>query len=96
MKYLNVQQNNNTMDYYDHLNNGETYTCDKCEVVDLSESEYNNYIQFQFHYCELCWNYIHLKTGKCSCGCIMTNRNEYPLINVTCGCGKVVELVIEQ
>ena len=83
------------MDYYEHLNNGETYTCDKCQVANLSESEYNNYIQFQFHYCELCWNYIHLKKGKCECGNIMTNRNEYSSINMTCNCGKQVLLVME-
>lgn len=83
---------NNTMDYYDQINDGNKYACDKCEVVNLSEFEFNNYIQYQYHYCELCWNYIHLKKGKCKCGSTMTNRSEYPSAKITCGCGNEVIL----
>ena len=47
-----------SQEYYDHLNEGEKYSCDKCEVVNLSANEYDNYIIMQYHYCEPCWNYV--------------------------------------
>ena len=80
------------MSYYEQINEGNKYACDKCQVVNLSENEYENYIQYQFHYCELCWNYLHLKKGVCSCGSVMTNRSECSEIFLTCSCGKKVEL----
>jgi hypothetical protein len=81
-----------SQEYYNHLNEGEKYSCDKCKVVNLSANEYDNYIIMSYHYCEPCWNYVHLKRGKCSCGATYTNRNEYSTININCGCGKEVEL----
>jgi len=82
-----------SQEYYDHLNEGEKYLCDKCNVAELSAHDYDQYIQFQYHYCEPCWNYLHLKKGKCeSCGATHTNRNEYAKIIINCGCGKEVEL----
>jgi hypothetical protein len=82
-----------SQEYYDHLNEGEKYACDKCDVVNLSGIEYDSYIVMQYHYCEPCWNYVHLKKGTCdSCGSKMTNRNEYASIFIKCGCGKEVEL----
>ena len=81
-----------SQEYYDHLNEGEKYSCDKCGVVNLSANEYDNYIIMQYHYCEPCWNYVHLKKGTCECGNSMTNRNEYASIFIKCSCGKEVEL----
>jgi len=81
-----------SQEYYTHLNEGEKYSCDKCKVANLSANEYDQYIKFQYHYCEPCWNYIHLKKGTCECGNKMTNRNEYASIFITCSCGKEVEL----
>lgn len=82
-----------SQEYYDHLNNGEKYTCDKCQTATLGAHEYDQHISFQYHYCEPCWNYIHLKKGTCdSCGSSMTNRSESETILIKCGCGKEVEL----
>ncbi len=82
-----------SQEYYDHLNEGEKYSCDKCQVVNLSAIEYDSYIIMQYHYCEGCWNYVHLKKGTCDkCGSYMTNRNDYDSIFITCGCGNEVEL----
>jgi len=81
-----------SQEYYDHLNDGETYTCDKCNVASLSPHEYDNYIIMNYHYCEPCWNYTHPKKGTCECGNSMTQRNEYASIFINCSCGKEVEL----
>jgi len=80
-------------EYYDRINNGEKYTCDKCGLVNLSAHEYTQFIQYQYHYCEPCWNYVHLKQGTCSnCGSQYTNRNEYDKIFIDCPCGNKVKL----
>ena len=81
-----------SQEYYDHLNVGEKYTCDKCQVAILGHHEYDQYIKFQYHYCEPCWNYMRLKKGTCTCGSTMTNRSETEKILIKCGCGKEVEL----
>jgi len=81
-----------SQEYYDHLNNGETYTCDRCKTAKLGAHEYDQYIKFQYHYCEPCWNYMRLKKGTCTCGSTMTNRSETEKILIKCGCGKEVEL----
>jgi len=83
-----------SQEFKDHVEAGEKYTCDKCDVTLLDGFEYDQYIKFQYHYCEPCWNYIHLKKGTCdSCGSYMTNRSEKSSIFITCGCGKEVELL---
>jgi len=81
-----------SQEYYDHLNAGEQYTCDKCKTAELGPYEYDQYIKFQYHYCEPCWNYMRLKKGTCTCGSTMTNRSEQPSIFISCGCGNKVEL----
>jgi len=81
-----------SQEYYDHLNNGETYTCDKCKTAELGPHEYDQYIKYQYHYCEPCWNYMRLKKGTCICGNKMTNRSETLTMFIKCGCGKEVEL----
>lgn len=81
-----------SQEYYDHLNAGEVYHCDKCKIVELGAYEYDQYIKYQYHYCEPCWNYMHLKKGTCVCGNKMTNRSETETILIKCGCGKEVEL----
>ena len=82
-----------SQEYYDHLNNGEKYTCDKCQTATLGAHEYDQYIVMQYHYCELCWNYVHLKKGICDkCGSSMTNRSESETKLIKCGCGNEVEL----
>lgn len=84
------------MEFYDNVNDGGFYLCDKCDVARLGEFEYNNYIQFQYHYCELCWNYLHIKKGVCGkCNSKMTNRSDRPTETVVCGCGNQVLLEME-
>lgn len=81
------------MSYYEQINEGNKYSCDKCQVAELSAFDYEQYIQYQFHYCELCWNYLHIKKGECNkCGSNYSNRNEYSNIFITCSCGNEVEL----
>ena len=82
-----------SQEYYDHLNAGEKYTCDKCKTAELGAYEYDQFIKFQYHYCEPCWNYMHLKKGTCDkCGVSMSNRSEHEIIFINCGCGNKVEL----
>ena len=82
-----------SQEYYDHLNAGEKYTCDRCKTAEIGAYEYDQYIKFQYHYCEPCWNYMQLKKGTCDqCGSTMTNRSETEKILIKCGCGNEVEL----
>ena len=82
-----------SQEFKDHAEAGEEYTCDKCDTSILSADEYDQYIKFQYHYCEPCWNYMHLKKGTCdSCGHSMSHRDEKSNIFITCGCGSKVEL----
>ena len=81
-----------SQEYYDHLNAGEKYTCDKCKTATLGAHEYDQYIIMQYHYCEPCWNYMKLKRVTCTCGSTMTNRSETPSIFIKCSCGNEVEL----
>lgn len=80
------------MDFYDHINNGEKYICDKCEVVELREDEFNEYTRNKFHYCEECWNYINLKKWACKCGNTGTIRSER-MLPKTCPCGELTCLL---
>ena len=82
-----------SQEFKDHVKLGEEYTCDKCQVATLGAHEYEQYIVMKYHYCEPCWNYIHLKKGTCDkCGSKMTNRSESETILIKCGCGNEVEL----
>jgi len=82
-----------SQEFKDHMEAGEEYTCDKCDTSILSPDEYDQYIKFQYHYCEPCWNYMKLKKGTCDqCGSSMTNRSETETILIKCGCGNEVEL----
>lgn len=47
-------------EFYTHLNNGEKYFCDRCNVAELLEHEYKTNRANESIYCELCWNWIHL------------------------------------
>lgn len=77
------------------LNEGFRYKCDKCKVVDLIDSEfkYNWRLIYQgnsrvdYHYCDECWNFIHLKKWKCKvCKSTGSIRNER-ILPMNCGCG---------
>ncbi len=64
------------MPFYDHLNNGEKYFCDKCNVAELIENEYYTNRANGYIYCELCWNYIRLQSWTDSMGNKHTLRSE--------------------
>jgi len=82
-------------EYYDGLNDGGKYLCDKCDKVKLSEHEFCFFIKGQFHYCEPCWNYIHLKKGTCdSCGDYHTNRSESRELIIKCNCGGMIRMKV--
>ena len=81
-----------SQEFKDHAEAGEEYSCDKCQETKLNANEYDQYIKFQYHYCEPCWNYMKLKRGTCTCGSTMTNRSEQEKTSVVCSCGKEVVL----
>ena len=66
--------------FYDHLNNGEKYLCDRCNVVELLEHEYKFNHANGSIYCELCWNWIHLKKWTDEKGNKHTLRSEREII----------------
>jgi len=68
------------MEYYDGINQGDWYLCDRCEVSKLNEYEYNKNIRKEFRYCDECWNWINLKKWECvKCHSTGTNRSERTL-----------------
>lgn len=64
------------MDFWDHINIGESYLCDRCNVVELRNDEYNNKYR-EFRYCDECFRYINLSKWKCHiCNTTGTHRSE--------------------
>ena len=68
--------------FYDHLNNGEKYFCDRCNVAELTEYEYlNNRRDIEgsnekFIYCELCRWFVTLQKWTDSKGNKHTRRTD--------------------
>lgn len=67
------------------LNEGYKYNCDRCEVTQLRDDEYNNNWRLFFnpngnngsiHYCDECWNWIHLQKWTDEDGNKHTLRSE--------------------
>ena len=81
-------------EYYENINAGDKYTCDMCQVVAINDTEYAQNIRAGFHYCEPCWNYIHLKKGQCDCGVSFTRRSDRPVSELAnCpNCNKGVQM----
>ena len=80
------------MEYYDGINEGSDYMCDRCEIVKLSYEEYSNNTRDiiesgeTMRYCEECKNYIILKKWNCNiCESSGTMRSERLLPKVCCG-----------
>jgi len=78
------------LEYYDGINQGDDYLCDRCNVSKLRYDEYENNIrnmgEEQMRYCDECRNYIVLKRFKCNkCGNTGTMRNERILPKICCG-----------
>ena len=79
-------------EYYDGINQGDDYMCDRCEIVKLSYNEYTNNVREIFNsgetmrYCDECRNYIILKKWNCNtCNTSGTMRNERLVPKVCCG-----------
>lgn len=48
--------------FYEMLNSGMKYVCDRCDVVELREDEWSNNRNVKGVYCDECWCWIHLQT----------------------------------
>ena len=48
--------------FYEMLNNGFKYVCDRCNVVELRYDEWSNNRNQKGVYCDECWCWIHLQT----------------------------------
>ena len=75
------------MEYYEGVNQGDDYMCDRCEIVKLTYDEYtNNYNPDNNNrYCQECTNYIIIRKWKCNtCESTGTMRNERLLPKVCC------------
>ncbi len=64
------------MDFYDHLNDGEKYLCDRCGTSQLRGDEYYTNRKNNFIYCDECWNWIHLQKWTDKDGHSITIRSE--------------------
>ncbi len=64
------------MDFYDHLNDGEKYLCDRCGIVELRADEYYSNRKNDFIYCDECFYWIHLQKWTDSDGHSHTIRSE--------------------
>ena len=76
------------MEYYEGINQGDDYMCDRCEIVKLTYNEYtDNYNPDNNNrYCQECTNYIIIRKWKCNiCESTGTMRNERLLPKVCCG-----------
>ena len=77
----------NDTSYYEGINSGENYLCDRCEVAKLSHAEYtnNHNVSTGNRYCEECTNYIIIRKWKCNtCKSTGSMRNERILPKVCC------------
>lgn len=78
------------MNFYDYINDGLKYICDRCSVTELRFDEYRKNWNIPYHYCDECWNYINLKKWKCNkCYASGTHRSER-LLPKTCSCGEII------
>jgi hypothetical protein len=80
------------MDYWEGINQGDDYMCDRCNVAKLSEYEYegNHNPDNGNRYCTECANWIILKHYKCeSCGVSGSHRSER-ILPMNCQCGETL------
>jgi hypothetical protein len=70
------------MEYYEGINQGDDYMCDRCEVAKLRVDEFNDNIRDivdsddKMRYCDECRNYINLQTWTDKDGNTHTLRSE--------------------
>jgi hypothetical protein len=79
------------MSYYDNINQGDKYMCDRCNVAQLRHDEYMNNVRDiegsddHMRYCDECRNFIIIRKFKClKCLTTGTLRNERILPKVCC------------
>ena len=75
------------MEYWEGINQGDDYMCDRCNMVKLSFHEYtdNHNPDTDNRYCQECTNYIIMRKWKCEkCHSSGTLRNERLLPKVCC------------
>jgi len=79
------------MYFFEHINQGESYFCDKCNIVELRYDEYiNNYMFNGFTYCDECRNFIKIQKFKCIyCNNEWSIRSER-LLHKECECKGLV------
>ena len=76
------------MSYYEGINSGESYFCDRCNIAKLSEYEFYNNVRDivdsddKMRYCDECRNYITLQTWIDKEGNTHTLRSERILNNL--------------
>ena len=77
--------------YYEGINKGELYFCDRCNVVKLREDEYiNNHMMNGCRYCDECRCYMKLQKAKCIyCNNEWSKRSER-ILPFECECGGLV------
>ncbi len=70
------------MEYWEGINQGDDYMCDRCNVVKLREDEFNGNIRDivdsddKMRYCDECRNYLTLQTWTDKQGNKHTLRSE--------------------
>lgn len=70
------------MSYYDGINSGEKYFCDRCGITQLRYDEYNNNVRDivdskdKMRYCDECRNWINLQHWTDEDGNFHTIRSE--------------------
>jgi len=71
------------LEYYEGINNGDFYLCDRCQVAKLRFDEYYGNVrdivdsEEKMRYCDECRNWIILKKWKCEvCNASGTHRSE--------------------
>lgn len=79
-------------EYYDQLNDGCKYFCDRCGVCELNQEEFINNIYKDLRLCEPCFNHSNMKNGECECGAKHSIRTNTRVFVKKCMCGKEVLL----
>ena len=69
-----------TEEFYENLNLSWKYICDRCNITKLIADEYAMNVKYfhggSNHYCQECWNWIHLKKWTDKDGTKHTLRSE--------------------
>jgi len=63
-------------DFWNEINQGNYYLCDRCNVSKLRADEYYNNMNKEFRYCDECYNWIRLQVWTDDEGNTHTLRSE--------------------